>query len=327
VSRVVCLGPTCLDLVMRGLSGLPGPGEPAVAHAVSANPGGMANVAVALRRLGSSVALASGIGDDCTGDQLRALLEAEGVEPPPPREGGRTDLSLCMPWAGDRALVSYRGTSPPFIPDSSSDYWDGVSAVCVDIGCGLDPRIRALTARGIQLFGDTGWEQEDFCRDNSREALSAMTAFLPNQQEALALTHASDVCEAVDRLGELVPTVVVKCGSRGVVARRGAEQVEVRAPRVEAVDTTGAGDILNAGFLFGCLASLELVPALRLGCLAAAVSVTRHGSSLSAPTWGDIAELVAGMPGSERSTWTAALAAAREASEEIGKESGRIADG
>lgn len=315
MNRVVCLGPSCLDLIMQGMSAFPGPGDPATARSVTANPGGMANVAVALSRLGSPVALATGIGDDCTGDQLRSLLVAEGVEPPPSREGGRTDLTLCMPWAEDRALVSYRGTVSPFIPDAGSDYWEGVSAVCVDIGCGLDPRVRALTERGIQLFGDTGWEQEDFCHDNSLEALSAMTAFLPNLAEALQLTQADDVWEAVEALGELVPTVVVKCGARGVVARRGAERVEVRAPSVHAVDTTGAGDILNAGFLFGSLAGLELEPALRLGCLAAAVSVTRPGSSLSAPTWGDISELVAAMPGSARPTWTPALAAAREATE------------
>jgi sugar/nucleoside kinase (ribokinase family) len=317
VKRVVCLGPSCLDLVLHGMTALPGPGSPITAQAVSVNPGGMANVAVALRRLGSPVALASGIGDDSTGAQLRTMLEVEGVEAPPPREGS-TDLTLCMPWDGDRALVSYRGTASPFIPEIGSDYWDGVSAVCVDIGCGLDPRVRALTERGVRLFGDTGWEQEDFCRDNSLEALSAMTAFLPNQREALRLAHASDVWQAVDTLGELVPTVVVKLGARGVVARRGSERIDVEAPRVDAVDTTGAGDILDAGFLFGTLVGLSLEHALRLGCLAAAVSVTRPGSSLSAPTWDDIGGLVDAIAGSQRRRWAAALAAAREAVHAMG---------
>lgn len=304
---MVCIGQAPLDLVLREMSGLPAPTFPATARAVSANPGGMANIAVALSRLGVPVALASGVGDDRTGDQLREMLEAEGVVPPPQRPGTRTDLSLSMPFDGDRALVSFQGTAPSYAPAPDDPYWHGVDAVCFDVGCGIDPRVAALAPRGVALFGDTGWEEDRFCLDNCLRALPSLTAFLPNEMEALALTGTSGVEDAAAALAALVPIVVIKRGARGAIARRGNEVARVEAPPAVAIDTTGAGDILNAGFMFGWQAELSLEQSLRLGCLAATVSVTRPGSSLSAPTWRDLAQFVAALPEVVRGSWEPVL--------------------
>lgn len=307
--RVVCLGPCCLDLALLELSALPERRAAATAGSLEAHPGGMANVAVGLARLGRSVHLETALGDDRVGDQLQALLAAEGVTVSAPRAGTRTDVTVCMPWGDDRALASYRGGDAAGVPAADSAFWDPVTAVCVDISCGLDPRLRALADRGIRLFGDVSWEPEESCRDACLAALPALTAFLPNEAEALTLTGAGDVEAAARRLAEVVPTVVVKLGAGGALARRSGEQVRVTSPPVAVVDSTGAGDVLDAGFVSGTLAGLDLEAAVRLGCLAATFSVTRPGSSLSAPTWADLVHFAETLPEHERGHWLDALSA------------------
>ncbi|MFZ0218522.1 MAG: carbohydrate kinase family protein [Candidatus Dormiibacterota bacterium] len=308
--RVVCIGSAPLDLVMIGLDGLPERGRLASGEAIIANPGGMANVAVALARLEQPVELLSAIGDDGVGEQLCELLRNEGVIVPPPRAGQRTDVTLSMPWGGDRALVSYQHAGTPIAPDAAAGYWSDVAAICVDVGCGLDPRLRMLARRGIPIIGDLGGAQDPFCRASCIESLSDVAAFLPNEQEALVLTGAEDVGTALEQLRRRAGTVLVKRGEHGVLAQRGEERVAVAAPPAANVDSTGAGDILDGGFTVGLLRGLSLADAAALGCLAASVSVTRTGSSLSAPTWHDLRRFVENLDAREREDWERMLAAA-----------------
>lgn len=310
--RVVCIGPAPLDLVVAGLDHLPEKGRVASGEAILASPGGMANVAVGLARLGQPVELLSAIGDDGVGEQLCELLEAEGVQLPERRRGRPTDVTLSLPSGGDRALVSFQRAGAVVAPDAGSDYWRGVAAICVDVGCGLDPRLRLLARRGIPIVGDAGEEHDAFCRSSCVEALGDVAAFLPNEAEALALTGAADAEGAVEQLRRRADLVVVKRGSRGVLAQQGPVRVSITAPPAVTVDSTGAGDILDAAFTVGLLRGLELADAAALGCLAGSVSVTRAGSSLSAPTWADLETFVRGLGPGERSRWERVLERARK---------------
>jgi len=306
-ARVVCIGPAPLDLVVAGLDHLPEKGRVASGEAMLASPGGMANVAVGLARLGQPVELLSAIGDDGVGEQLCELLEAEGVQLPERRRGRPTDVTLSLPSGGDRALVSFQQAGTVVAPDPDSDYWNGVAAICVDVGCGLDPRLRLLARRGIPIVGDAGDERDAFCRSSCVEALGDVAVFLPNQSEALALTGAADAEGALEQLRRRAGIVVVKRGALGVLAQRGRERVSVAPPPAVTVDSTGAGDILDAGFTVGMLRGLDLADAAALGCLVASVSVTRPGSSLSAPTWADLEAFVAALDPPERQRWQTVL--------------------
>ena len=310
--RVVCIGPAPLDLVVAGLDHLPEKGRVASGEAVLASPGGMANVAVGLARLGQPVELLSAIGDDGVGEQLAELLQAEGVQLPERRAGRPTDVTLSLPSAGDRALVSFQKAGTVVAPDPVSEYWNGVAAICVDVGCGLDPRLRLLARRGIPIIGDAGDERDAFCRSSCVEALGDVVVFLPNETEALALTGAADAEGALEQLRRRAGVVVVKRGARGVLAQRGLKRVSIAAPPTVSVDSTGAGDILDAGFTVGLLGGLELADAAALGCLVASVSVTRPGSSLSAPTWADLETFVRGLEPAERRRWEQVLDRARK---------------
>jgi sugar/nucleoside kinase (ribokinase family) len=85
---------------------------------------------------------------------------------------------------------------------------------------------------------------------------------------------------------------VTKLGARGACARRGTEHVACPGFRVEAIDTTGAGDSFDAGFLYGYLSGLGLEASLRWGCACGALATTRVGGIEGQPTVGQVQELL-----------------------------------
>src|SRR5207249_2442067 len=95
-----------LDLTFAGLGAIPRPGEEHWADELALSPGGMANTAVGLRRLGLRTAVTGAIGRDLAGGYLRTMLEAEGIACIGPHTD-RSALSVVLPVDGDRALVSH----------------------------------------------------------------------------------------------------------------------------------------------------------------------------------------------------------------------------
>jgi sugar/nucleoside kinase (ribokinase family) len=114
--------------------------------------------------------------------------------------------------------------------------------------------------------------------------------FLPNAGEAMSYTRTSTPGEALERLAEKVPLVVVSDGANGALAldAGSGERVAVPAVQVSAADTTGAGDVFAAGFIASTLWELPLAERVRFAALTAAISVTRLGGADAAPTWADL---------------------------------------
>jgi sugar/nucleoside kinase (ribokinase family) len=111
------------------------------------------------------------------------------------------------------------------------------------------------------------------------EALQAVDIFAPNAVEALQLTGAPDIETALGQLAELTPLVIIKSGAAGAVAQTGGQIVRVPALAVDPLDTTGAGDCFNAGFLYGYLRGGVLETCLRCGNICGGLSTTAHGAA------------------------------------------------
>jgi sugar/nucleoside kinase (ribokinase family) len=119
--------------------------------------------------------------------------------------------------------------------------------------------------------------------------LAACTFLFPNEAEALALARAQgarasdDPSDGLHKALEILiaagPVPVVKRGRQGAVARTGADVITARGPEVVPVDTVGAGDGFDAGFLAGWLASEELSQALAWGCACGALSTRAAGGT------------------------------------------------
>jgi sugar/nucleoside kinase (ribokinase family) len=132
---------------------------------------------------------------------------------------------------------------------------------------------------GLTTSLDTNDDPEDLWADDVKSALKSVDIFLPNEREACKLARTADVQSALHVLSELVPIVVIKCGPEGAIARRGKDQFRASCMSVEPVDTVGAGDSFNAGFLHKFILRANLEACLEYGNAVAALSTTRAGGT------------------------------------------------
>ncbi|MFF2811889.1 carbohydrate kinase family protein [Streptomyces sp. NPDC058000] len=296
---VYLTGTVFLDIIFTGLDSAPIRGTESWARGMGSSPGGVANMATALARLGLRTSLAAAFGDDMYGEYCwEALEQGEGIDLALSRKvpGWHSPVTVSMAYEGERTMVSHGHEAPP--PDHA---FDGAHAP------GCPPPARACVAslvpgrregwlgcaagRGSRIFADVGWDDSGLWDPTDLADLEHCEAFLPNAEEAMRYTRTDCPRTAARRLADLVPLAVVTLGSEGAYAvdARTGESAEVPAIVVEALDPTGAGDVFVAGFVTGTLADWPLADRLSFAGLSAALSVQEFGGSLSAPGWAEIA--------------------------------------
>jgi sugar/nucleoside kinase (ribokinase family) len=144
------------------------------------------------------------------------------------------------------------------------------------------PRIfRQLKTAGLTLSLDTNDDPEDRWESGLDELLGLVDIFLPNDDEACRITGESDAASALSALARRVPMVAIKCGKRGALVQMGNKKWEVPGQPVTPVDTIGAGDSFNAGFLAAYLRGETPDACAAFGNRTAAVSTLRHGGTES----------------------------------------------
>ena len=286
-------GQVFMDMIFTGLPGLPPPGTEIVTDGLGSAPGGVANIAVAMSRLGLRVGLAAPFGDDMFGAYLwRTLAEQEGVDLGLSRRvrGWSTPVTVSMAYDSDRSMVTFAKPVPAPLDDLGGPPPDA-RACFVDVDRPVPPWAAGMRARGALVFGDLGWDQTGAWPAEVLDRLAHVDVFLPNAAEAMAYTRTATPADAAAALAERVPVVVVKRGGDGAIAIDSAsgERAEVGALPVEALDPTGAGAVFAAGFVFATLAGLPLAERLRFANLCAGLSVRHRSGSLGSPCWGEIA--------------------------------------
>jgi sugar/nucleoside kinase (ribokinase family) len=294
------------DIGFTGLAAPPTPGAEVWSSGMGTSPGGIANFAVALARLGLRTSLAAAFGDDLNGAHCwRQLAEGEGVDLSLSRRvpDWSTPVTVSLAYDGDRALVTH-GSPSPVGPDELIGKPPPSRAAIVHLPPEPEPLewVRLAHAAGTLVFADVGWDPAERWSSEVLDQLALCHAFMPNAGEAMAYTRTSSVPAALSKLAELVPLAVVTCGEEGVYAVDGTTGESARVPpvAVEAVDTTGAGDVFGAALVAATLAGWPLAVRLRFAALVAALSVQRVGGAAAAPGWGRIARwwrAVRGAPG------------------------------
>lgn len=292
---VYLTGTVFLDIVFTGLDSAPVRGTESWARGMGSSPGGVANMATALSRLGLRTSLAAAFGDDKYGEYCWETLEqGEGIDlsrsrTPP---GWHSPVTVSMAYEGERTMVSHGHEAPPPEPEpAAASVPEARSAVASLVPGRPQEWIAKAAAAGTLVFADTGWDETGRWELAALPDLAHCEAFLPNAAEALRYTGADDPRTAAHRLAERVPLAVVTMGADGAygVDARTGESAHVPAIVVDALDTTGAGDVFMAGFLTGSLAGWPLADRLALAGLTASLSVQEFGGSLSAPGWVEIA--------------------------------------
>jgi sugar/nucleoside kinase (ribokinase family) len=291
-SRAHVVGPVCFDLVFSGLPSAPRPGTEVQASHLGVSPGGVANVAVALARLGLDVGLSAVFADDAFGQYLWSALEDEGVDLAQSAcvGGWSTPVTSSVALAGERSMVSYAEAPPVAVADLLPPDGYRADALLVSLADVDGAWLAALHRVAPLVFADVAWD-DALSSSQLMGRLAAVDVFMPNAAEALACTDCATVEEAAAMLARRGPLVVVKNGTAGSMAicPGAGSPTKVPAVTVEARDTTGAGDVFDAGFIYGSLAAWPIARRLRFANLCAAESVKLVGGSFAAPCWRDLA--------------------------------------
>ncbi len=139
--------------------------------------------------------------------------------------------------------------------------------------------LRELKNSGLRISLDTNDDPHDRWNDGIQDALEHVDVLMPNEREVCKLARTEKVEDAVHKLLERVPLIVLKRGVKGATAFTKTEEVPVSAFPVEVVDPVGAGDSFNAGFLHKYVQGKPLAECLAYGNLAAACSTTKPGGT------------------------------------------------
>ena len=262
---VVVTATAFMDLTFIGLESVPGPGEERFAGDLIRSPGGGAINAIGAARLGLKAALSVPLGEDLDGRFIRDALEAEGIALST-SAGTRTPTTVVMPWGGERAMVTYE----PLASTSAAEV------------AGFEPRAVIVALDQLDLVPD-GVRGYATCGDDDARAFAAhpprdlerARALFVNQPRGAPDHRRADRGESrrAARRAE-VEIVVVTLGPDGAMARAGGELVRVPGFEMETVDTTGAGDLLCAAFVWADLSGADLELALRWAVLYGSLSVT-----------------------------------------------------
>jgi sugar/nucleoside kinase (ribokinase family) len=260
---LACAEPAFLDLTFAGLEGVPRPGEERLANDLLRSPGGGAITAVGGARLGLNTALVSPIGKDPVGDLLLRMVGKDGVKFAG-RRVARTPLTVVMPADGDRAMATF----DPGEEVTASEL-AAVDARAIVLSL---PRLR-LAPPGARVYAGVGDVDARAMSGRQLPDLGRVRALIINEREAHLLTGLAEPDRAAAVLAETAPVAIVTLGERGALAAGVEGVVHVPGVPVEAVDTTGAGDLFAAAYVWADLAGAELTERLRWAVLYAALSV------------------------------------------------------
>jgi sugar/nucleoside kinase (ribokinase family) len=277
-------------------------------------PGGSSMIfACGAARLGLRTAYVGVSGDDAFGTFMREHLNGAGVDTShvvvdPNIRTGMTVL-LSRP-DGDRALLTYLG-SIAALRAEQVDRRLLRSARFLHVGCyflqrALQPGLAELfayaRAAGTTTSLDTNWDPSEQWDSGLAAVLAHTDVFLPNAAEAQHITRTTNTDAALGLLTPHVPTVGIKLGAAGGVAMRGAERVMVRPPQMTPLDTTGAGDSFDAGFIAGLANELSLRDTLAMATACGSLSTRGIGGTAAQASWDEAWECASQLRDAGQST-------------------------
>lgn len=285
------MGNVNVDLIMGPATPWPRPGTEVMLDHDDLRPGGSAgNTALAWAGLGLPFRIAASVGDDLFGQWLIDAYRpcSDGWV----RSATGTTLSVGLTHPdGERTFFTMRGHLPEMAWDDLRPQLEGLEdGLLLLCGGFLTDRLAAdypaifvwAADRRLDIALDPGWPPGGW-GSGRREQLAAWAAsarhLLINEAEAMALAGAGRAEDALAPLAALMPpggTAVIKAGARGALALRDAKRAEAASPAVGVIDTIGAGDVFNAGYLCAIARGADLGTALATGTALASRAISTH---------------------------------------------------
>jgi sugar/nucleoside kinase (ribokinase family) len=242
-----------------------------------------------LALLGNKVAFSSAIGSDAFGEICLERLAQSGADLAGVRRfaGQQTGLTVILAQDTQRHILTYPGTmSEMRFEDLDLDYICSAKHFHLSsyfLQRALKPEMaklfRYVKERGLTTSLDTNDDPDELWSEDLLAVLKYVDVLLPNEHEALKISHTQDVQAAAKFLSCLVPLVVIKRGRQGALAQRGKEQIPAAAQTSNFVDAVGAGDSFDAGFIHQYIRGALIQDCINFGNITGALSVTRAGGT------------------------------------------------
>ncbi len=301
---LAAIGNVNVDLILGPAEPWPKPGTEIIVDHDELRVGGCAgNNALAWDSLGVDYVIAANVGNDQFGTWLKEAFGERSRNWPVEAVGTTLSVGITHP-DGERTFFTTRGHLPLFSFPEVHSMLDGNqlrggyallsgSFLTDALTLGYDALFEWADAHDVAVALDTGWPLEGWTQTNRHKTLAWLKrchCALFNEVETTTLTGRSDPAEAALSLKGEMPEdaiVVVKRGPNGALAiDRDGGMFSVPAPQVQVVDTIGAGDVFNAGFLAALAADMPLEACLRTGVTTASEAIStlprRYGKPLSA---------------------------------------------
>ena len=294
--KILVIGEINPDLILQGYQSFPELGKEVLVDDTHLTLGSSSLIcAVGLARLGNEVSFLGMVGRDSWGEFcVRAMTEENiDVSRVIRRTDVKTGLTVSVTGPSDRALVTYLGAMSVLtagdVPGDAFAGFDHLHMACYFMQEGLRPGFAPLFRRaseaGLTVSFDTGFDPSEEWGKDVLEPLREADVFLPNEVEIRGISGREEIVDGLRALAGERTLVVAKLGGQGSMTLVDGAPLAVPALPVEPVDTTGAGDSFNAGFLHRWLRNKEDIKgAMRFGSACGALSTLALGGTTTQPT-------------------------------------------
>jgi sugar/nucleoside kinase (ribokinase family) len=244
-------------------------------------------------RLGLKVAIIGVCGDDLFGQFMLDAMKARTVDVSNVIRvpDGQTGLSVILNRGNDRAILTHSGLIDALRASDISDQLLRQTRhlhvasyyLQTNLQPGLPDLFNRAHALSLTTSLDTNWDPSGKWK-GIMEILPLTEVFLPNAAEAMAITGLDDIDLAAEELARYTSVAAIKLGAEGALSVQGKLKSRTSTIPVNFVDTVGAGDSFNAGFLYGYLNGWEMDKSLRLAAVCGALSTRAAGGVAAQPT-------------------------------------------
>jgi len=291
--RIFVIGSTNTDMVVK-TTHLPRPGETVLGGVFLMNAGGKgANQAVAAARLDARVIFMCKTGNDIFGQQSKQLFADEGIDTTYVFSDSEHPSGVALITVDARAencIAVASGANAYLLPDDLANAADAIEqSDIVLMQLEIPMETIEYAANIAHAKGKTVVLNPAPAQLLSESLLQRVNILTPNETEAsmisgVPVTDTKSACEAARAICAMgVQTVIITLGAKGALIYTTDFQAEIPVEKVEAVDTTAAGDVFNGALAVALSENREITDAVQFACKAASISVTRIGAQASAP--------------------------------------------
>ncbi len=304
--KVLVAGELNVDLIGAGLQTFPVLGREILSQEMVLTLGSASAIMVCgLTKLGTPVTFISKIGKDDFGqyclDQLRAKkVKTDNIIRDPKF---RTGMTISLNFRDDKAQVTYLGAIPHLqykdIPQKILRQHDHlhISSFFLqeEMQTALPQLFQDAKKVGMTISLDPNSDNKNQWNSGIWKSLEFVDILMMNETEAINISKAKSTNRALEFFGQKIPTVVIKLGSKGVIAKSRGQIIQLPAFKIRVSDNTGAGESFDAGFLYGQLNGLDFRQSLIIGNACGALSTQGIGGTATQPTWEEVQKHIKGV--------------------------------